>query len=151
MAAVKPALRGLVTGASSGIGRSTVALLAEQYTLSVTLVGRDEGALAAVASSVAAAGGSATPVVCDVASTQQVAAAWAQHVAVDAQCDFLVLNAGLNRGGKVHEAAEADWDAVMDVVRGAAPGHPRRCLHRAPPPRRTSRVCGRGCLTRCLP
>ncbi len=116
MAAAKPALRGLITGASSGIGRVLAQQLSEQYTLSVTLIGRKESALKAVADDVAAAGGVAHAVVCDVSNFDQVEAAWKQHVETVGSTDFVVLNAGLNRPGSVHEITEEHFDEVMAVV-----------------------------------
>ena len=116
-ASAKPALRGLITGASSGIGRVLTQQLSEKYTLNVTLIGRKESALQAVADEVAAAGGVAHAVVCDVSSFEQVEQAWKQHTASVGGTDFLVLNAGLNRPGKVHEISESHFDDVMAVVR----------------------------------
>jgi len=116
-ASAKPALRGLITGASSGIGRVLTQQLSQKYTLSVTLIGRKEDALKTVADEVAASGGVAHAVVCDVSSFEAVESAWKQHIASVGGTDFLVLNAGLNRPGKVHEITEEHFDDVMAVVR----------------------------------
>lgn len=157
MASAAPAqarLRAIVTGASSGIGRAAVALLAKQYSLQVLLVGRQEAALKEVAASVQAAGGVGVPCVCDVADAAAVSAAWDTFLAeVGPQPDFVLLNAGLNRGGTCAEISEADFDLVMSVVRHAAAAS---CVTYAaavtilparPAPHRTSKVCGLGCLT----
>lgn len=88
----------VVTGASSGIGRSTSLALAAEG-CDVVLAARRESLLEEVATHVRQRGRRALPVTCDVSDLAQVAEL--QHRAEETfgRCDVLVNNAGIPGGG----------------------------------------------------
>ena len=105
----------LVTGASRGIGAAIARRLAAKG-WAVALVGRDAGALEAVASDVRASGGWAWPVVCDVTDREASAVAVQDFVAERGPVSLLVNNAG----GNVRKRAEAftleEWDGLVALA-----------------------------------
>lgn len=105
----------LVTGAGSGIGRaSAVALAAAGFT--VVLVGRRQAALDETAGAIAAAGGTARAVACDVVDPAAVAALFGTVEAEFGRIDFVFNNAG--RGlpvATIDEISDADWQSVVGV------------------------------------
>jgi len=107
--------RALVTGASSGIGLGCAAALAEAGA-TVVMAARGAERLHEAAAAVTAAGGSAEPLVLDIADVPATAAA----VAGTGPFDVLVNAAGLARHAPALDTDPADFDAVMDVnLRGA--------------------------------
>jgi NAD(P)-dependent dehydrogenase (short-subunit alcohol dehydrogenase family) len=107
--------RALVTGAGRGIGRAAAVALADAGA-HVVLVSRTLADLQALADAILEAGGSAEPLVLDVA---EVAAA---RAAIAAQPPFhiLVNNAGANRPAPFLEVTLEDYDAITDLnVRAA--------------------------------
>jgi len=100
----------LITGASSGIGR-LLALRLARAGARVVLVARRDDALRAVAAEIAAAGGTAVVLPCDVADRDQVSAAAAQAVRQCGTIDILVNNAGYG-----HHRRFVDWD-IDDIER----------------------------------
>ena len=82
----------LVTGAGQGIGRGTALALAKEGA-SVVLAGRTVSKCEAVAAEIAALGGTALPVECDVSVRAQVDAAVAATVSAFGGIDILVNNA----------------------------------------------------------
>lgn len=84
----------LVTGASSGIGR-TVALAYAEAGAEVALAARHLDALQTLAGEIAAAGGRAVPIVCDVTRQDQVTAMIDRMTAELGGIDIAVCNAGI--------------------------------------------------------
>ncbi len=97
----------VVTGGGKGIGRAVALRLAADG-LRVTVLGRDEAALAAT---VAAAPGRVSAAVCDVTDESSVAAVFGAlgHV------DVLVNNAGIASSAPTGRTSLAEWDATLRV------------------------------------
>jgi NAD(P)-dependent dehydrogenase (short-subunit alcohol dehydrogenase family) len=120
--------RALVTGAGRGIGRAAAAALAEAGA-HVVLVSRTAAELEALAEAIRQAGGSAEPLVLDVADV----AATRDALAAQPAFQVLVNNAGTNRPAPFLEVTPEDYDAVTDLnVRAAffvAQDVARRMVH----------------------
>jgi 3-oxoacyl-[acyl-carrier protein] reductase len=101
----------IVTGASRGIGRSTVLALAASGA-KVLAVARSKEALEKLATE--APGGRVTPFVCDL-SESGTAAAITDAAAAMGGIDILVNNAGITKDGLLLRMSEADWDLVLDL------------------------------------
>jgi NAD(P)-dependent dehydrogenase (short-subunit alcohol dehydrogenase family) len=105
----------LVTGGGSGIGR-TAALALASIGFTVVIAGRRPEPLDKVAGEIAAQGGSALAVPCDVAQEPQVAALFATIAKTYGRLDLLFNNAGLfSPPGLLEEVTVAHWKAVVDV------------------------------------
>ena len=105
---------GLVTGASTGIGRGiALALAAEGVRLAI--VARRKNLLDAVAAEIAAAGG-ARPVVIECDMMQPEAAAAIARAALDGlgAVDILVNNAGGSRRFEL-DASDTQWDEALTL------------------------------------
>jgi NAD(P)-dependent dehydrogenase (short-subunit alcohol dehydrogenase family) len=110
----------VVTGAASGIGRATVATLAEQGAV-VVVSDRDGPGAEAAAAEIRAAGGRAIGVRCDVTSEDDVAALMAAAVGEWGRLDVLHNNAGttdvdlVNADGDLRTMTADFWDHMMAV------------------------------------
>lgn len=103
-----------VTGAGSGIGAAIAAELAGAGAR-VALLDRDGAAAAQVAQRLAAAGGTALALECDVSREASVQAA-AQRVQRElGGCGVLVNNAGMLRPGAMDSVTVEEWNAVLAV------------------------------------
>ena len=101
----------VVTGGASGIGRATVAALAQAGARTIVM-DRDAGALAALADALP----EVTTAVVDVADAWQVDAAHDAVAEEHGRIDVAVNNAGVTRPiGWLHETPEASFDGVMAV------------------------------------
>lgn len=104
----------VVTGASSGLGRSLAQGLAHAGA-AVVLLARRAADLASLQAEVAAAGGKAHAIACDLAdraSLRRAAAASATPFGVP---DILVNAAGMNPRKDILELRDEEWDATMRV------------------------------------
>lgn len=118
----------IVTGATSGIGRSTAEAFARERA-SVALVGRNEGALAEVAEAVQRSGGSAVTCRADVTAAEAPEQIIARTVHELGGLDVLVNAAGVMATGTLEATTDEVWDAMMSVnlrapfrlMRAAAP------------------------------
>jgi NAD(P)-dependent dehydrogenase (short-subunit alcohol dehydrogenase family) len=99
----------VITGGGSGIGRAAAVLFASEGA-KVAVLDLDPGAAKETA---AAIGGLA--IAADVASADQVAAAFEQVAAELGTVSVLYNNAGVNSSGSVADATEDDWDRCMAV------------------------------------
>jgi NAD(P)-dependent dehydrogenase (short-subunit alcohol dehydrogenase family) len=119
-AAVMPSFRldgavAVVTGAGSGIGQGAALALAAAGA-TVVLVGRTEATLEATRAMVAAGGGAASTLVCDVTDAGQVTAG----IGALPRIDVLVNNAGINIPEPFLEVSEEHLDRILNLnVRGA--------------------------------
>jgi short-subunit dehydrogenase len=104
----------VITGASSGIGEACARAFAREG-LHVVLAARREAELARVAADIAAAGGAATAVPCDVTDAAQVEALVARAVAVTGRLDVVVANAGLGYNGRLDETDLDTMRHLMEV------------------------------------
>ena len=109
----------VVTGAARGIGAATARRLAKDGN-AVAILDLDEAACVEVAEAIAAEGGRAIGVGCDVASAEQVEAAVARVASELGAPTILVNNACIIRDNLLFKMTEGDWDSVMAVhLKGA--------------------------------
>jgi dihydroanticapsin dehydrogenase len=104
----------VVTGAASGIGAATAALLAEEGA-TVHAWDINEVVLDATVSRLRAAGHDVRGRVVDVRSETDVAAAFDGVAQDGAVLDGVVNVAGLQRAGRIDEMSPIDWDAQIAV------------------------------------
>jgi NAD(P)-dependent dehydrogenase (short-subunit alcohol dehydrogenase family) len=103
---------GIVTGASSGIGRATaIAAAAEGAT--VVAAGRSSERLEETAALAAELAGSVISHPCDLRSDQAIGALFAAAEAVAGQVDFVVNNAGVSNSAQLHDVDGQAWDDVQ--------------------------------------
>jgi NAD(P)-dependent dehydrogenase (short-subunit alcohol dehydrogenase family) len=105
----------LITGASSGIGRTTAEIFAARGA-KVVLAARREDELAALTSEIAERGGTASFVVTDIAIARDVQRMVAHTIEKFGRLDYAVNNAGIE--GKlagITDLPEQEWDRVLDT------------------------------------
>jgi 3-oxoacyl-[acyl-carrier protein] reductase len=109
----------LVTGAARGIGAATAQRLAEEGAR-VALADLDLAGCEQLAGQIAAAGGEALALACDVADGAAVQQTVEKTVERFGQLDILVNNAGIVRDNLLFKMSDEDWDRVLGVhLRGA--------------------------------
>ena len=104
----------LVTGASSGIGEATALELAA-HGARVAVVARRKERLDDLVARIAAAGGTAVPIVADITEESAAQQVVAQAVAEYGRLDILVNNAGVMLLGPAVESSTADWKRMIDL------------------------------------
>ena len=104
----------VVTGAGRGIGRSIARELAAGGA-AVALLGRSLPHLQTTATEIAAAGGKALAIACDVTAVAEVNRALAQSDRELGPLTLLVNNAGVGDGGRFWEMPAEDWWRVIEV------------------------------------
>lgn len=111
--------KAVITGSSSGIGRAT-ALMFAQEGADVVINGRDQKKIDGVVGEVQALGRRALGVRADVSRFSEVSAMMQQALAEFGRVDVLVSNAGIFESRPFPEMAEEEWDTVMSVdLKGA--------------------------------
>jgi NAD(P)-dependent dehydrogenase (short-subunit alcohol dehydrogenase family) len=101
----------LVTGAASGIGRTTALLLAREGARVACVDRTADGP----AEEIRAAGGEAIAIIADVTSEEDMERKAAATLAEFGRIDVLHANAGVGGSGSAHEVSRADWQRVIDV------------------------------------
>jgi NADP-dependent 3-hydroxy acid dehydrogenase YdfG len=104
----------VVTGASSGIGRAIAERLGGAGA-TVVLAGRTEAAMKEAADRIAAAGGSAKVVTCDVRDPAAVQGLVDAAVDATGRLDVMVNNAGLSHPEPIVEADVEGWRAMLET------------------------------------
>jgi NAD(P)-dependent dehydrogenase (short-subunit alcohol dehydrogenase family) len=104
----------VVTGASKGIGRELIGLLAETGAVIVPTA-RTDSDLAAIASEAQSRGIAVYPQRLDVRDIGSIEEAVSAIVAAHGRIDVLVNNAGLGFARAAFDVTEADWDEMMAV------------------------------------
>lgn len=129
----------IVTGAASGIGKATALRFAREGA-HVVIVDIDGDNLGEVAAAIRDLGGTALPLVVDIAKNDEVKAMAAQVLATFGQIDILVNNAGVGWHKQIpfKDIADGDWEWILDVnLKGAL-----HCTH-AVLENMTARQCGK--------
>lgn len=104
-----------VTGAASGIGRTTAAAFAAEGAR-VVILDRTEDALHDTAAAIRNAGGEVVVIACDVSKPEQVEAAIARTVETFGRLDVAFNNAGVeNKAAPVAEIELDEWDRILDI------------------------------------
>jgi NAD(P)-dependent dehydrogenase (short-subunit alcohol dehydrogenase family) len=104
----------IVTGGTSGIGRATAVLFAQEGAR-VVVVGRDEGRGQEVVAEIAATGGTAIFQRCDVRFADQCRQVVEGTVRAFGRLDVLFNNAGVFYANTVVDCTEEEWDLTVDV------------------------------------
>jgi short-subunit dehydrogenase len=104
----------VITGASSGIGRATAEMAAKQGA-KVVLAARSGQTLREIAREIAASGGEATAVECDVADRAQVERVASEAIQRFGRIDTWVNDAGVAIYGRLDEVTEADSRRLFDT------------------------------------
>jgi len=105
---------GGAAGDGIGNGRAACILLARSGTR-VLVVDRDEGLAKRTAEMIAAEGGTASALACDVTDEAQCAAMAREAASRYGRVDFLVNNVGIGSKGSVVEEKPETWRRVMQV------------------------------------
>jgi 3-oxoacyl-[acyl-carrier protein] reductase len=104
----------IVTGAARGIGRA-IALAFVEEGAKVALADVDGERLARLREEIAARGGQALPVPCDISKSSDVKEMVDQVLKAFGRIDVLVNNAGIIRRGTIETVTEEDWDRVISI------------------------------------
>jgi 3-hydroxybutyrate dehydrogenase len=123
----------VVTGGGQGIGRA-IALAFARAGVHVAVAARSPSTLERVVEEIAGAGGRGHAVRCDVTSSEQVRAAFAEVTDAVGPIDILVNSAGVAESAPLARLDEAQWDRTMAVnlkgtylcTRAAVPGMVQR-------------------------
>ena len=102
----------IVTGAGTGIGRSTALLLAKEGA-AVVVAARTLADLESVAGEIEAAGGRALVVQSDVSVEEQAEALIKKTIDAFGRVDILVNNAGTNVRASIDKVKTPDWNLIL--------------------------------------
>ena len=106
--------RALITGASSGIGKSTAIAFAQQG-FDLALVSRNQAKLAEVSAHAAEYGVTAKAYTLDLAEIAQVRDGIERILNDFGACDTLINNAGMGYTGYLADTPLQDWQRVLDL------------------------------------
>lgn len=102
----------VITGAGTGIGRSTAILLAKEGA-AVVVAARTTSDLDSVVQEITAAGGKALAITTDVSVEEQAEALIAKTLDAFGRVDILVNNAGTNVRAPIDQVKTADWNTII--------------------------------------
>ncbi|MCA9119286.1 MAG: glucose 1-dehydrogenase [Planctomycetaceae bacterium] len=109
----------IVSGGSRGIGRAIAKGFADRRAR-VVITGRDESSLSSAADAIAGGRGNVTPIVCDVAKSDDIERLVTKVINDFGYIDTLVNVAGVNRRKPALEVSEDDYDFILDInLKGA--------------------------------
>lgn len=104
----------IVTGASRGIGAAIARQLAKDG-MHVIAVARNADKLRSICEEIAAVGGSAEPMTCDIADSAALTKLVEDAVEKHGRLDVLVNNAGITKDGLILRMEDADFDLVIQT------------------------------------
>ena len=104
----------VITGASSGIGRAT-AIMAAARGATVVIAARNQHALDALADEIAASGGRAVAIACDVSDPESILHLADETIARCGRIDTWVNNAGVAIAARLEDLPLADARRLFDV------------------------------------
>lgn len=104
----------VITGASKGLGKAMAVALAAEGAR-IALVSRNREQLAAVATDIRAAGGTAETFPTDVTSEEQVERAGRDIAGRFGEVNILINNAGINVRKSIGDLTLEDWHSVMNT------------------------------------
>lgn len=103
-----------ITGAGSGIGRSTALALAAR-SVTVGLLDRDQPAVNAVAQEITGSGGAAIPIECDVRDAVSVGDAFRLLADTETGPSGLVCSAGIELQAPMHQTSDESWHELIST------------------------------------
>jgi NAD(P)-dependent dehydrogenase (short-subunit alcohol dehydrogenase family) len=139
----------IVTGASSGIGKSIAIAFAREGATAI-LASRNREKLDAVAAGIAADGGAAHVAVTDVTDEAQVTTLFRDTQEQFGRLDILVNNAGIAEGGHPDKISLDSWQRVVDVNL-TAPFLCSREAFKIMKPQRSGRIINIGSVSAKVP
>lgn len=111
----KTGFAGIITGASTGIGRALAVILARQYKARLVLNARTPETLEVTAEAVRRAGGEALLVIGDIGCRQLAESLPGVCLEKFGSLDLVVNNAGLAKPGPIEGLTADDWHRVFQV------------------------------------
>lgn len=105
----------LVTGASRGIGKAIAIALANEGAFIVVNYSSNTDAAHTVVQTIRDAGSEAMAIQADISDTDAIDKMVAEITEKKEGIDILINNAGIWRGGKLHNLQPDDWDKVIDT------------------------------------
>lgn len=104
----------LITGASSGIGRASALVFAENG-FNVVAVGRNEHELETLRDEVRELPGTVRPHLADITETSQVDRLISETIQHLGQIDALINCAGIIKSGNIENTTLDDWDKMLNI------------------------------------
>ncbi|MEO6051152.1 MAG: glucose 1-dehydrogenase [Pyrinomonadaceae bacterium] len=117
----------IVTGASSGIGRSAALLFANKGS-TVVAVGRNEKELTLLSKKVTSKNGAIKPYLADVTEMTQLGRIASEAIHNHGQIDVLVNSAGVIKNGTLETTTLDDWDRMFHINLRAVFVLSQKCL-----------------------
>jgi 2-keto-3-deoxy-L-fuconate dehydrogenase len=102
--------KAVVTGSGSGIGKAVALVFAKQGA-AVVVADINEDAVNTTVDEITAAGGKATPLICNVTKQEEITAAFRALERID----ILVNSAGISHVGNIEHTPEEDFDRLFNV------------------------------------